>query len=164
MDVLEKLSFNLRLLFHQATDETILTEPAVDINTSTKELFAADDLEDLLSLAFEELQKRIDKFESKGSGWAIHKLLQLNVHIDQLDPLRASSYIPTPQYIAAKKAVVNVKNNDNACFMWTYLAAVHNNDASKNPSRLQQYKKYQSELNMRGIEMPMKLNEIPKYG
>ena len=143
-----KFSFNLRLLFHQVTDETILTVPAVDINTSTKELFAADDLDDLLSLAFEELQKRIEKFESKGSGWVIHKLLQLNVHIDQLDPLRASSYIPTPQYIATKKAVVNVQNNDNACFMWTYLAAVHHNDVSKHPQRLNHYKNIKVSLTL----------------
>ena len=158
-----KFSFTLQLLFHQLSDQTLLTDPAVSINSTSRELYEADDIDELLNSTLEELFKRIDTFESKGSGWVIHKLLNLVLHVDHLVPLRASSYIPTPLYIAAKKAVVNVKNADNACFMWAYLSATHPVDHSSHPERVNKYKQHQSELNMRGIDLPMALKDIPKF-
>ena len=108
-----KFSFNLRLLFHQASEETVLTDPPVELNSKTQQLLAADNLDELLTSAFDELVKRIEKYQSRGSGWTLHKLVKLDLHVDQFDPLRASSYIPTPLYIEKKKAVVNVNNSDN---------------------------------------------------
>ena len=90
-----------------------------------QEFYEADDIDVLLDAIFEDLQKRIETFEAKGSGWVLHKFLKLVLHVDHLVPLRASSYIPTPVYIANKKAVLNVQNEDNACFMWCYLSAIH---------------------------------------
>ena len=118
-----KFSFNLRLLFHQVTDEAHITEPPVEINTKTHEFVAADNIQELINSSFDELCKRIETFQAKGSGWVLHKLLKLILKVDHFDPLRASSYIPTPHYIAAKRAVLNVQNQDNACFIWSYLSA-----------------------------------------
>lgn len=158
-----KFSFTLQLMFHQSSDETIQTDPPVSINSKSHDFYEADNIDELLDSTFEELQKRIETFEAKGSGWVLQKFLKLVLHIDHLVPLRASSYIPTPVYIANKKAVINVQNDDNLCFMWTYLSAIHPVDHSQHPERVGKYKQYQNEVNMNGIEMPMSLKNIPKF-
>ena len=36
-------------------------------------------------------------------------------------------YIKLPNFIKNKKACVNIKNNDNKCFLWCLLASRHYN-------------------------------------
>lgn len=127
------------------------------------QVFAASNIDQLLEEAEEELMKRIDKFEQKGSGWVLHRLLTLDLHIDAFVPLRASSYIPTPDYIAAKKAVINLQNEDNGCFQWAYLAATKSNEIRNKPHKVRHYRKYVNELNMKGLEMPLKITDIPRF-
>ena len=39
--------------------------------------------------------------------------------------LGGSSYIPLPDFLAAKKAIVNLKNEDNECFKWAITRALN---------------------------------------
>lgn len=71
-------------------------------------------------------------------------------------------YICLPKQIANKKAIVNVINNDEKCFIWTIFSAIY--PVEKNPNRLSNYNKqeYLNQLNLSGIEFPMKLSQIEK--
>jgi len=60
-----------------------------------------------------------------------------------------------------KRAVVNVKSNDNACFAWAVVAALH--PAAKNSERTNEYPHYSTVLNLCGIEFPMTLPQISKF-
>ena len=71
------------------------------------------------------------------------------------------SYIPTPKSIFGKKAIINVKNNDENCFLYSILTHIKCNEKNKN--RLSYYKKYLHELRTDGIDMPMKLEDISKF-
>ena len=57
-----------------------------------------------------------------GSGFTITKIIFLDIHILKSDPLQASPYIDLPKKINLKKAVVNIQNKDNKCFLWSVLA------------------------------------------
>ncbi len=52
-----------------------------------------------------------------GSGFNIGKIIFIDIHILKSDPLKASSYIDLPSVIKNKKAVINIKNKDNKCFL-----------------------------------------------
>ncbi|KAK5642060.1 hypothetical protein RI129_008227 [Pyrocoelia pectoralis] len=62
------------------------------------------------------LQTKLEGFEEEGSGWALHEISHLKVNINKYEPIRGSTYINLPRFIALKKAVVNVKNNDEFAF------------------------------------------------
>ena len=49
-------------------------------------------------------------------------------------PLRGISYIPLPKELANKKAIINLKNNDNLCFKWAVTRAL--NPLDKNAERI----------------------------
>lgn len=62
--------------------------------------------------------KKSEEFQEQNSGWALQKIMFLEVNKNKYEPMRASSYIALPKFIKSRKAVINIKNNDNACFAW----------------------------------------------
>ena len=40
-------------------------------------------------------------------------------------PLGSSSYIPLLKFLAAKKAIINLKNDDDECFKWAMARALN---------------------------------------
>ena len=56
--------------------------------------------------------QRLSEFQEQDSGWTLLQLLYVDVNGCKFNPLRASSYIPTPDWVERKRAIVNVHNND----------------------------------------------------
>ena len=77
--------------------------------------------------------------------------------------MRASSYIPLPKEIEKKRACLNIQNNDQKCFLWCVLAKLHPVEHGKHPYRVSKYRPYENELNMSGIEYPVKISSINKF-
>jgi len=108
------------------------------------------------------LNKKIEPFTSRGSGWNVNKIQNLSLCIGSFRPAAGSSFIPTPAEIQKKKAIINIRNhNSNDCFQYSVLAAVH--PTSNNATNPYTYNKFMSELDMTGIETPVALSSIPKF-
>ena len=60
--------------------------------------------------------------------------MSLNLHTVKYVPLGGSSYIPLPKFLAAKKAIINLKNKDDECFKWAIIRAL--NLVEKNSERI----------------------------
>ena len=73
-------------------------------STNSNELFSKMQVIVLESLA---------KFQRQESNWRFHLVLCLDLHTVKYAPLRASSYIPRPAFLAAKKAIINLRNEDD---------------------------------------------------
>ena len=56
---------------------------------------------------------------------------------------------------------MNIKNTGQKCFIWCILAALHS--LKIHPEKASHYKKYEKELNLEGIEFPVKLNQIENF-
>ncbi len=112
---------------------------------------------------YDELQRQEQDVDNTvvGSGFAITKTIFLDIHIFKSDPLQASSYIDLPKKIKLKKAVVNIQNKDNKCFLWSVLAHLH--PPQWKPERVEHYKKYKNTLNVNDLKFPMSLRDIPKF-
>ena len=149
--------------FYQASDPSFITEPAPVFNTSPIQILLSSDIFDALYTAHREIIRKIDDFQQRGSGWVIHRFLRLDLHSHLYDPLRGSSYIPLPEDLARKQAVINIKNKDEKCFIWSVLACLHADEVQRDPQRVSHYRPYEHELNMIGIPMPMSLKMISKF-
>ena len=85
-------------------------------------------------------------------------------HVSSLQPAQGWSFLPTPREIAIKKAVVNVQNyNDELCFLYSILAALHPVQHGQNPFRVSHYKPYQSELDTTGLSFPLSVRDVSKF-
>ena len=74
-----------------------------------------------------------------------------------------SSYIDLPLEIKNKKACVNIQNNNQECFKYSILAALHHLEIKEHHSRPSKYDKWLNELNFNGIDFLVKLKEIDKF-
>ena len=75
--------------------------------------------------------------------------------------MKGSSYIPLPDWISQKNAIVNIQSKDQKCFLWCILRYLRPRD--KNDYLLTDLKKYEFSLNTEGIDFPMKLKHISKF-
>ncbi|XP_011858698.1 PREDICTED: uncharacterized protein LOC105556224 [Vollenhovia emeryi] len=66
-----------------------------------------------------------------------------------------------PEVLKRKKAVINVRSKDNACFAWSVVAALH--PAERHVERKSSYPHYSDVLNLRDISFPMTLNQVKKF-
>ena len=79
-------------------------------------------------------ETRPAKFQRQGSNWRFHSVLRLDLHTVKYVPLGGSSYIPLPKFLVAKKAIINLKNEDDECFKWAIARAL--NPVEKNSERI----------------------------
>ena len=107
--------------------------------------------------------QQLDSYQTNGSGWVIHNLIYLDLHIAEFDPLRASSYLSMPKDLLSRGGYVNVQNKDLKCFLWSILAKLHPISYKHHPYRVSHYEQYENEVNMEGIEYPVNLSDIDKF-
>ena len=67
----------------------------------------------------------IDIYQRNGSNWYFKEVVRLEIHTVGYKPIRGSSYIPLPDFIMRKKAIINIQNRDNKCFLWSVLRYLH---------------------------------------
>ncbi|KAJ8954711.1 hypothetical protein NQ318_011404 [Aromia moschata] len=93
-------------------------------NTRNKIVTISTDLHEMYDLFEEEMVSKAAEFQERDSGWSLQQVMFLEVNINKYNPLAASSYIKLPKQIEVKKAVLNIQNNDTACFAWSITAAI----------------------------------------
>ena len=106
--------------------------------------------------------ENIANFQMRGSQWTFNSVISLEIHSVRYEPLRGSSYIPLRKTIYSKKAIINMKNEDNMCFKWSVARVL--NPVERDAERITKLLREQAEeLNMKGIEFPVKLKDIDKF-
>lgn len=70
--------------------------------------------------------KKVRRLPRKGYRLSVVEftiIINLKVNINKYSTITGSVYIKLPQDLELKKAVVNVQNNDNYCFLWAIISA-----------------------------------------
>ena len=101
------------------------------------------------------------EFEREGSGWDIEEVLHLKLLMGTYKPLKGSKSFKVPEKIHSNAGILNIDNKDEKCFLWCILAALH--QAKQNVCRVNNYKQYEGELNMKGITYPLAVKQVPKF-
>ena len=111
----------------------------------------------------QEIEEEIQKVQNaEGSGWMFLKVIKLVLHTTRWEPLYGGSYIPLDPYLANKKALINMQNEDDECFKWSVLRAIHPKD--NHPERIDKdLKSKQNSINMKGIHYPVDLKAIDRF-
>ena len=111
----------------------------------------------------EEIEEEIQTVENtEGSSWLFLDVIKLVLHTTRWDPINAGSYIDLPPFLKNKKAIINIKNQDEKCFMWSVLRAL--NPKNDHPDRIDEdLKSKQDTLNMQGIRYPVSFRDIDRF-
>ena len=87
----------------------------------------------------------------KESGWIFQRNNTMGQSIFKPGELNGSSYVKVP---SRGSAILNVKNDDKYCFLWSILAKLHPISDSKNghAAKVSNYEQYFNELNVSGFD------------
>ena len=125
-------------------------------------LIGTDDTEETQSIMREKMLKSFSEYQRRGSGWRLRRVTRLEIHIGEFRPLRGKKHEPLPKSIASKKAVINMKNDDDECFKWAVTRALNPTDT--HPERITKELKGQSEeLDWEGTDFPTPIDGIKKF-
>ena len=119
------------------------------------------DINELIKGIIDSFVNSIDSYSVNGSGWYFKEVEKLEIHTVEFNPTKGSSYIPLPDWISNKKAIVNIKNNDDKCFLWCILRYLHQKESHE--EKIKDLEKYEFSLKTKGITFPMKLKDISKF-
>ena len=120
-----------------------------------------DEPEKLVETCFQSISAKIESYTKDGSEWYLKEIVQLEIHTTEHKPLKGSSYIDLPKWIKDKKAIINIKNKDNKCFLWCILRYLHPKE--RDAEWIGDLKKYENSLNTKGITFPIGENDINKF-
>ena len=138
-----------------------LEEGKAYFSSETLNNLKSDDVDVLLKRIIDGIDNNIESYQAVGSGWYFKEVEKLEIHTVEFNPTKGSSYIPLPDWISNKKAIVNIKNKDEKCFLWCILRYL--NPEETHEERIKDLKKYEFSLNTKGITFPMKLKDITKF-
>ena len=76
---------------------------------------------------------QVERFRNKfnatdwttGSGWIFKNIETLTIQFSKVKQTKAGSYIPTPEILARKHAIVNIKNTDEKCIIYAIASYLH---------------------------------------
>ena len=147
----------------EMTRKELFSESTQILNTffhsETVENLEGTDESAVFDRSIQTIEERIQNFNQRGSNWRFQRVLSLDVHFTDFQPLRGSTFLPLPSKISTKKAVINMKNNDDQCFKWSVVRAL--NPVDIHPERITKELKDQSErLDWSGVKFPVKLDQI----
>ena len=107
----------------------------------------------------EEVMVNMANYQKEGSNLQFERVNELVIPFAKFKPLGGSSYVPLPPGMASKKAIVNMKNDDEECFKWSVTRAL--NPAECHQERVTDELRRQSEkLDWSGLSFPTTLQQI----
>ena len=123
-----KCNETLEVNFEKLGSEGRMIEKSFTLTSRPQVIMNENDIESALQNMRSDIEVRIDRFTMEGSGWAVIGLLNHDIHVNKYDPLAARrSYIPLPAEIQNKKATVNLKIDDDRCFIYCFGRALDPN-------------------------------------
>ena len=97
------------------------------------------EVKDILKNMIKEILATLAIYQENGSGWYFKEVESLEIHLADYKPFKGGSYIPLPEFIQKKNAIINIKNEDDKCFLWSVLRYLH--PVQKNGERISDLKK-----------------------
>ncbi|GET60652.1 hypothetical protein RIR_jg2311.t3 [Rhizophagus irregularis DAOM 181602=DAOM 197198] len=130
----------------------------IPFKTRNMPILPSTDINGTFNFALARIMQKVEDYVNYGSGWEFYRVEKIFIEISQFQPPTGAGHIPLPKDLATKKGVVNPANDDDKCFQWAILAALH--PVEKNAERISKYKEYVNELNFEGIEFPVQADEV----
>ena len=94
-------------------------------------VYRGSELAQIVDEMINNMRYQIENPALLNSRLVFDEVLYLDVNFHLLNLTRGSSYLPLPDWLAKRGAIVNPHNDDQECFKWSVIAA--ENVGMKNP-------------------------------
>ena len=127
-------------------------------NSLMMSVYRGSDLDQIVDGMIANMKFQIENPALLNSRFVFDEFLYLDVNFHQLNLTRGSSYLPLPDWLARKKAIINPHNNDEECFKWVVITA--ENVGMKDPQRVSNLRKFTDNYDWSGLKFPVSTKDI----
>ena len=129
-------------------------------NSRTTSVHRGSDLDQPVDGMITHMKTQIENPTLLNSRFKFNEVLFLNINFHRLNLTRGSSYLPLPDWVAKKKAIINPQNDDEECFKWAVTAASKWMDIKFNPERVSNLRKFIDNYDWSGLEFSVSTKDI----
>ena len=80
-----------------------------------------------------------------------------------IEPYERISYLPLPEWLARKKAIIKPKNVDRECFKWAVILALRWEGINRDPQRICKLKKFEDDFDWSGLGFLVSFRDIKGF-
>ena len=137
----------------KAHDEEGQERVELAFNSLMTSVYRGSEMDQIVDGMTANMKFQIENPALLNSRFVFDEFLYLDVNFHQLNLMRGSSYLPLPDWLVSKKAIVNPHNDDEECFKWSVIAA--ENVGMKDPQRVSNLRKFKDNYDWSGLEFPV---------
>ena len=132
-------------------------------NSRMMNVYNLNDLDETVDEMINHTKEHIENPALLNSRFIFNEVLFTNIDFHQLNLTRGSSYLPLPNWLACKKAIINPKNEDQECFKWAVIAALRWEKINNNPERISKLKRFKKDFDWSGIGFSGSIKDISEF-
>ena len=132
-------------------------------NSRMTNIYKLSNLDEIVGEMIKHMKEQIKNPALLNSRFVFDEVLFTNVDFHQLNLMRGSSYLPLPNWLAHKKAIINPKNEDQECFKWAVITASKWEEMNNNPERISKFKRFEKDFDWSGIGVLVSIKDISKF-
>ena len=132
-------------------------------NSRMMSVYNLNDINEIVSAMIEHLSQQIENPALKDSKFVFDRIMHMDINFHRLNLNRGSSYIPLPDWLTKKKAIINPKNSDQECFKWAVIEAMRWEEIDRDHQRISKLRRYEDDFDWDGIDFPASINDIKRF-
>ena len=129
-------------------------------NSRMLNVYNLSDMNQIVNKMTTHMTQQIENLALLDSRFVFDEVLHMDIDFYQLNLTRGSSYLPLPDWLAHKKAIINPKNLDLKCFKWAVITASQWEDIGNNPKRISKLKRFETNFNWDGLGYPVSFRDL----
>ena len=155
-----KILIVVDLILDEGDEDEVIRQ----VQSRRYDIYNSDDLKNSLNNMAKDIEIQIETKQFHKSGLVIRGIDKITIQYDRYNPTRGGSYIELPEWIANKKACINIKNKDNKCFKYSVQCGVLGLHHKVNPERESHYTKINDNIcNWDMMKYPAGNSDIDRF-
>ena len=132
-------------------------------NSRMMTVYNLNDKSEIVTAMIEHMAQQIENPALRNSKFAFDRILHIYIDFHRFKLTRGSSYIPLPDWLMKKKAIINPRNSDMECFKRAVTTAMKWEEIDRDHQRVSKLKRYEKEFDWSGLEFPVSFRDINKF-
>ena len=126
-------------------------------------VYNLSDMDEIVSAMIEHMKQQIENPALRDSKFVFDRIIHMDIDFHILNLTRGSSYIPLPDWLAKKKAIIDPKNSDLECFKWAVIATMRWEEIDRDHQKISKLRRYEDNFDWDGIKFPASIRDIKRF-
>ena len=131
-------------------------------NSRMTPVYVLNDIDSIVRSMIDHMSQQVENPALRDSKFIFDSVIHMDISVHRLNLTSGSSYIPLPDWLTKKKAIINPKNLDMKCFKWSVIAALKWREIDRDHQRVSKLRRYDN-LDWSGINFPVSIRDISKF-